>query len=199
MTNGRLFICQFLLCWPWTCFCAFGRVCRWSTTNSRPTRGKRSATSELWSFARFLITNYRRRCILYLKLFLLGGFTWIFEVLSYMFNDHAPSAWVWMVVDSFNCLHGVLIFFVLIIWRQRIRKELAGKRILGIYCPTKWADVEDDEEVCLENEGNAAWMLLTRAGKLNLNSFTSSLSSHFFLSFLFTGKGKYDLIIKTLK
>jgi hypothetical protein len=96
------------------------------------------------------------RCILYLKLFLLGGFTWIFEVLSYTFNNHAPSAWVWMIVDSLNCLHGVLIFFVLIIWRQRIRKELAGKRILWIYMPTKWADVEDDEQICLANEGNNA-------------------------------------------
>jgi G protein-coupled receptor Mth (Methuselah protein) len=74
-------------------------------------------------------------------------------VLSYTFNDHAPSAWVWVFVDAFNCLHGVLIFFVLIIWRQRIRKELAGKRILGVYCPSKWADIEDDE-VCLDNEGN---------------------------------------------
>jgi hypothetical protein len=94
------------------------------------------------------------RCILYFRLFLLGGFTWIFEVLSYTFNNHAPSAWVWVFVDAFNCLHGLLIFFVLIIWRQRIRKELAGKRILSVYCPSKWADIEDDE-VCLDNEGNA--------------------------------------------
>lgn len=96
------------------------------------------------------------RCILYLKLFLLGGFTWIFEVLSYTFNDHAPSAWLWMIVDSFNCLHGVLVFFVLIIWRQRIRRELAGQRILCVYCPSKWADEDDEETVCLENEGNVA-------------------------------------------
>lgn len=107
----------------------------------------------------------RYKCLLYLKIFLLGGFTWIFEVLSYTFNDHAPSAWLWVVVDSFNCLHGVLVFFVLVIWRQRIRKELAGKKILCYVCPAKWADVDDEEEICLENEG----------------------------------KGKYDLIIKSLK
>lgn len=102
-----------------------------------------------------------RRCILYLKLFLLGGFTWIFEVLSYTFNDHAPSAWIWMIVDFLNCLHGVLIFFVLILLRQRIRKELAGKTILFYTCPTKWANVENDEEVCLDCEGNnTAWIQL---------------------------------------
>lgn len=94
------------------------------------------------------------RCILYLKLFLLGGFTWISEVISYTFNDHAPSAWLWVIVDAFNCLHGVLVFFVLVIWRQRVRRELSGQRILCVYCPSKWADEEDDEEVCLESEGN---------------------------------------------
>lgn len=98
------------------------------------------------------------RCILYLKLFLLGGFTWIFEVLSFTFNDHAPSAWIWMIVDFFNCLHGILAFCVLILWRQRIRKELAGKQICCIICPAHWADVDDDEQVCLEgDEGNLAW------------------------------------------
>jgi hypothetical protein len=104
-------------------------------------------------FLKFIF--FPRRCILYLKLFLLGGFTWIFEVLSYTFNDHAPSAWIWMIVDFFNCLHGVLIFLVLILLRQRIRKELAGKTILFYTCPAKWADVENDEEICLDCEGNS--------------------------------------------
>ena len=77
-----------------------------------------------------------------------------FTVLSYSFNEHVPSAWFWMIVDAFNCLHGVLIFFVLIISRQKIKKELSGKIILGYVCPAKWANVDDEEEVCLDNEGN---------------------------------------------
>jgi hypothetical protein len=88
-----------------------------------------------------------------LKLFVLGGVTWIFEVLSYTFNDHAPSAWFWFIIDAINCLHGVLVFLILVLWRQRIRKELAGKKLFCITCPEKWADVDDDEEVCL-SEGN---------------------------------------------
>ncbi|CRK91493.1 CLUMA_CG005159, isoform A [Clunio marinus] len=107
----------------------------------------------------------RYKCILYLKLFLLGGLTWFLEVLSYMFKDHIPTESLWIIVDAFNCLHGVFAFCILIIWRQRIRKELAGKTVCCYKCPTKWADVENDEQICLENEG----------------------------------KGKYDLIIKTLK
>lgn len=92
---------------------------------------------------------------MYLKIFLLGGFTWFFEVLSYTFNEHSPSAWIWIIVDSLNCLHGVLLFCVLIVWRQRIRKELANRKILCFTCPSKWANIDDDEEeVCLENEGN---------------------------------------------
>lgn len=137
--------------------------------------------------------NFIIRCILYVKLFLLGGFTWIFEVLSYTFNNHAPSAWLWMIVDSLNCLHGLLTFFVLIVWRQRIRKELAGKRILCFLSPSRWADVDDEEQICLDNEGNMAWT----------KQFKQKLTQHCPLKsinhFLFAGKGKYDLIIKTLK
>ena len=87
---------------------------------------------------------------------LLGGVTWIFEVLSYTYNDHSPSAWFWAIIDSLNCLHGALVFCVLILWRRRIRKELSKRKILGITWPSSWANIDDDEEeeVCLENEGN---------------------------------------------
>lgn len=78
-------------------------------------------------------------------------------MLSYVFNDHSPSAWVWMIVDSINCLHGVLVFCVLILWRQRIRKELAKHKILGFTWPSSWANIDNEEEVCLETEGNAKW------------------------------------------
>ncbi|KAG5672696.1 hypothetical protein PVAND_002805 [Polypedilum vanderplanki] len=107
----------------------------------------------------------RKKCILYLKLFLLGGFTWIFEVLSYTFNDHSPSAWVWIIIDSLNCLHGVLVFCVLILWRQRIRKELANQKILGFTCPSHWADINNDEQICLENEGKGKYDLVVKALK----------------------------------
>lgn len=90
-----------------------------------------------------------------MKLFALGGVTWIFEVLSYTFKEHGLSAWFWFIIDAINCLHGVLVFLILIVWRQRIRKELAGKKILGITLPSKWANVDDDDEkeICL-SEGN---------------------------------------------
>lgn len=88
-------------------------------------------------------------------MFLLGGITWVFEVLSYTFNDHSPTAWLWMIVDSLNCLHGLLVFCVLIIWRQRIRKELAKRKILGYTWPSSWATIDyEEEEMCLESEGN---------------------------------------------
>jgi G protein-coupled receptor Mth (Methuselah protein) len=97
---------------------------------------------------------------LYLKIFLLGGITWIFEVLSFIFNNHKPSAWLWDICDLFNCLHGVLIFIILIIWRQRIRKELAGKRILGFTCPSTWADIYNEEEMCLEGDGKTKYKIM---------------------------------------
>ncbi|CAO1435791.1 unnamed protein product [Diamesa serratosioi] len=103
------------------------------------------------------ITPDRRKSLkykwmLYFKLFLLGGCTWIFEVLSYTFRHHQPSKWLWTIVDCVNCLHGVLIFLVLIVFRKRIKKELANKKVLWFKVPNEWADTQDDEQQCLEND-----------------------------------------------
>lgn len=45
-----------------------------------------------------------------------------------------------------NGLHGVLIFCVLVLCRRRIRKELAGKRILCCMAPASWSQIEYPEE-----------------------------------------------------
>jgi G protein-coupled receptor Mth (Methuselah protein) len=76
--------------------------------------------------------------------------------LSYLFNDHEASAWLWVIIDAINCLHGFLVFCVLIWWRKKIKKALADRQILCFICPSKWADIDDEEEMCLENEGNDA-------------------------------------------
>ncbi|XP_055588437.1 probable G-protein coupled receptor Mth-like 3 [Uranotaenia lowii] len=95
----------------------------------------------------------RYKCMLYLKLFLLAGLIWIFEIISF----HVPEAslyrsWFWILIDSINCLHGVLIFFVLIVWRQRIKRELSGRLVFCIRCPASWAQLKDDEQEHLAEE-----------------------------------------------
>lgn len=58
-----------------------------------------------------------------------------------------------LIADVINGLHGVLTFFVLVVWRPRIRKELAGKRILCCIAPTSWSQTEYPEEEGLNEEG----------------------------------------------
>ncbi|XP_055626904.1 probable G-protein coupled receptor Mth-like 11 isoform X2 [Toxorhynchites rutilus septentrionalis] len=109
----------------------------------------------------------RYKCMLYLKLFLLAGLIWIFEIIS--FHIEAPEgsqnrSWFWILIDSINCLHGVLIFFVLIVWRQRIRRELSGRRILCFRGPASWAQLKDDEQEQLadDNRENGKYDLIIK-------------------------------------
>lgn len=96
----------------------------------------------------------RYKCMLYLKLFLLAGLIWIFEIISFHVADgHLHQSWFWILIDSINCLHGVLIFFVLIVWRQRIKRELSGRRILCFRGPASWAQLKDDEQEQLAEDG----------------------------------------------
>uniref|UniRef100_A0A336LVQ9 CSON002509 protein n=1 Tax=Culicoides sonorensis TaxID=179676 RepID=A0A336LVQ9_CULSO len=95
----------------------------------------------------------RFKMLLYLRVFVLAGVTWIFEVLSFSFGEsHLPSNFFWLLCDVINALHGVLIFFVLIMWRSRIKRELGGKNILGYKCPTAWSNVTDIEHEHLNND-----------------------------------------------
>uniref|UniRef100_A0A2M4A0Q9 Putative g protein-coupled receptor n=2 Tax=Anopheles triannulatus TaxID=58253 RepID=A0A2M4A0Q9_9DIPT len=99
----------------------------------------------------------RYKCMLYLKLFLLSGLLWIFEILSFHIGEGiAPQSWFWIMVDSVNCLHGVLIFFVLIVWRQRIKRELANRWICCFRGPAHWAQLKDDEQEQLQEDGPEA-------------------------------------------
>lgn len=98
--------------------------------------------------------SLRYKCMLYLKLFLLSGLLWIFEVLSFHISEGlVPQSWFWILVDAVNCLHGVLIFFVLIVWRQRIKRELATRQLFCLRAPARWAQLKDDEQEHLHDDG----------------------------------------------
>uniref|UniRef100_A0A182YG13 G-protein coupled receptors family 2 profile 2 domain-containing protein n=2 Tax=Anopheles stephensi TaxID=30069 RepID=A0A182YG13_ANOST len=98
--------------------------------------------------------SLRYKCMLYLKLFLLSGLIWVFEILSFHMSEGlVPQSWFWIIVDAVNCLHGVLIFFVLIVWRQRIKRELANRRLFCFRAPARWAELKDDEQEHLHEEG----------------------------------------------
>ncbi|KZC11292.1 G-protein coupled receptor Mth2, partial [Dufourea novaeangliae] len=84
----------------------------------------------------------RFKCLLYVKLILVMGVTWIFEVLSYA---NGPKNNVWIPTDILNALQGLVIFLLLVATRKRVRKLLARKRPCGIAFPKSWAAYEDEE------------------------------------------------------
>lgn len=80
--------------------------------------------------------------------------TWIFELLSFYFGNNERFSF-WLIPDLLNSLHGLGVFLVLVVGRRRVRKELAGKRILCCCtAPTSWADADaDSEEGGLHEDG----------------------------------------------
>ncbi|KYN36953.1 G-protein coupled receptor Mth2, partial [Trachymyrmex septentrionalis] len=97
----------------------------------------------------------RLKCLLYIKLVLIMGITWIFELLSFAFGP-MNDFWIqifFFVTDLLNGLQGFIIFLLLVATRKRVRKLLAKKRLCGIAFPKSWAAYEDEEcEAVLQEE-----------------------------------------------
>nr|XP_019931980.1 G-protein coupled receptor Mth2-like isoform X2 [Aedes albopictus] len=67
--------------------------------------------------------NDRHRFALYLRLFIVMGVSWTFEIISWAMEN---SSWIFYVVDVCNCLLGVMIFF-LFVWKQNVRMLVAER------------------------------------------------------------------------
>ncbi|EGI67199.1 PREDICTED: G-protein coupled receptor Mth2-like [Acromyrmex echinatior] len=85
----------------------------------------------------------RFKCLLYIKLVLVMGITWIFELLSFAIGSKMDEFWI--PTDLLNGLQGFIIFLLLVATRKRVRKLLAKKRLCGITFPKSWAAYEDEE------------------------------------------------------
>ncbi|XP_020278460.1 G-protein coupled receptor Mth2-like [Pseudomyrmex gracilis] len=85
----------------------------------------------------------RFKCLLYIKLVLVMGITWIFELLSFAVDTKIEEFWI--PTDLINGLQGFIIFLLLVATRKRVRKLLAKKRPCGIVFPKSWAAYEDEE------------------------------------------------------
>ncbi|XP_070167649.1 G-protein coupled receptor Mth2 [Polyergus mexicanus] len=84
----------------------------------------------------------RFKCLLYFKLVLITGITWIFELLSFAIDTNIEF---WILTDLLNGLQGFIIFLLLVVMRKRVRKLLAKKRPCGIDFPKSWAAYENEE------------------------------------------------------
>ncbi|KAJ8713999.1 hypothetical protein PYW08_007619 [Mythimna loreyi] len=61
-----------------------------------------------------------------LKLFLVMGISWIFEIASFA---HGSAHIIWKIMDTFNCLQGVVIFLMLVILRRRAMRGMANENV----------------------------------------------------------------------
>ncbi|KAK2580208.1 hypothetical protein KPH14_012468 [Odynerus spinipes] len=92
----------------------------------------------------------RFKCLLYVKLMLVMGITWVFEILSFAAG---AQHWYWIPTDALNTLQGFIIFLLLVVTRKRVRKLLAKKKPCGIVFPKSWIAYEDEEcEIVLPEE-----------------------------------------------
>lgn len=92
------------------------------------------------------VKSLKYKCLLYVKLFFIMGLSWIFEVLSFAFDDREHFIrYVWNVTDFINSMQGVLIFLILIIFRKRAVRELAKQGLCCIHLPAQWKTLQDEE------------------------------------------------------
>ncbi|GJQ66179.1 putative Secretin family 7 transmembrane receptor [Trypoxylus dichotomus] len=97
------------------------------------------------------IKNLKYKCLLTLKLCLIMGIPWLFEVISFtLTNVHRYLDYLWTLTDYLNTLQGVLIFMVLVLFRKKALRGLASNPRIGNKFPKSWQRLDDDE--CSDEE-----------------------------------------------
>lgn len=97
--------------------------------------------------------SHKFKCILYFKLFTVMGICWIFEPLSDLLQVEGHG-YLWLATDIINSLQGLIIFFLLVVFRKRVRRDLANINVIRNRLPREWATIpkEDCEELEEEEE-----------------------------------------------
>ncbi|RZF37782.1 hypothetical protein LSTR_LSTR007144 [Laodelphax striatellus] len=72
----------------------------------------------------------KQRFILYFKLFLVMGITWLSEVISFHFNEIRELNFLWTITDIGNTLQGIPIFFIFV-WKKKTLRLLSER-----FCPS---------------------------------------------------------------
>ncbi|KAM3962558.1 putative G-protein coupled receptor Mth-like 3 [Aphomia sociella] len=78
--------------------------------------------SSFWclSFHSTHIKATKYKLLLTMRLFILMGVPWIFEMISSLVDENI----VWAIIDIFNTLQGLLIFILLVVLRKRVLKMM---------------------------------------------------------------------------
>ncbi|KAH1015233.1 hypothetical protein HUJ05_012997 [Dendroctonus ponderosae] len=101
------------------------------------------------------VLKYRVK--LCLRLCVIMGITWSIEIFTFILNSDKSSTAgriVVFILDLVNTLQGVLIFLILVVFRKRVRRELANKNLCNIKFPNSWKYLEDEEMDSAEQKTN---------------------------------------------
>ncbi|XP_071053392.1 G-protein coupled receptor Mth2-like isoform X2 [Onthophagus taurus] len=106
------------------------------------------------------IRGAKYRCLMTMKLFLIMGLLWIFEVISYATQDkHEILNKLWAVTDYINTIQGILIFLLLVVFRKRALRGLASKYSCFGKFTRSWQTLDDEE--CVEEEEDSKGLNVT--------------------------------------
>ncbi|XP_038206742.1 G-protein coupled receptor Mth2-like [Zerene cesonia] len=110
----------------------------------------------LWrqSFSSTNIKAMKYKTAMMLKLCIVMGLPWIFEMISTLTHPHI----IWTILDIFNVLQGPLLFLILVVFRRRTIKALYKKGYLDCISgmvEKHLAVAEDDEDVVEHTTGIA--------------------------------------------
>ncbi|VVD01569.1 G-protein coupled receptor Mth2-like isoform X1 [Leptidea sinapis] len=104
----------------------------------------------LWrnTFSSSHVKALRYKFFMTLRLFLIMGLPWVFEMISSLAGEH----WVWAVIDVINSLQGLLMFLVLVVFRRRVIKALLRHGYLSCVSGKieKYLAVGDDDEEVIQ-------------------------------------------------
>ncbi|CAG5048080.1 unnamed protein product [Parnassius apollo] len=91
------------------------------------------------------LNNLKHKFLVSLKLFLVMGISWMFEIAS---SAHGQAHTIWKIMGSFTCLQGIVVFLILVVLRRRAMQGLASKNCcLLITRPlAKKLSLQDDTE-----------------------------------------------------
>ncbi|KAJ0173646.1 hypothetical protein K1T71_010795 [Dendrolimus kikuchii] len=73
-----------------------------------------------YTFTSNLTTALKYKFVLTVRLIIVMGLPWIFEMISTFYSKHI----FWAIMDVFNALQGVLIFLLLVVCRKRVLKAM---------------------------------------------------------------------------
>lgn len=108
----------------------------------------------LWkhTFSSSHLQALRYKSWMMFRLFIIMGLPWIFEMVTSLTPVHT----FWVIVDIVNCLQGLIVFLILVVFRRRVIKALYKRNALlclGGLAETYLKGADDEENIVTPTVG----------------------------------------------